>query len=461
MSAQGEQNENKKIAVVGGGLVGCLAACYLAKRNFDVTLYEYRSDIRKMKVVIGRSINMAMSVRGREGLKRIGAEESITSQGIEMHSRMIHDTKGNTGAVPYGKKNQSILSIDRRYLNELLLNEAEKYSNIKIVFNYKLLRCNTNTGELEFENLETKEVVNVKSDLIIGCDGSYSSVRQSLMKEKPIEYSQSYSSGYYLELVIPAVERNGTKTFAMPPNHLHIWPRGQFMLIALPNQDCSFTVTLFMQHHMFEMLKTNAQLLEFFEKYFSDALDLIGRKTLVDIFFTTKPSPLISIKCTPHHGKKCVLLGDSAHSMVPFYGQGMNSGFEDVVVFCELLDKIGFSNLDELLSKYSEFRVPDAHAICDLAVANYEEMRYLVTTRGYKFRKQLDNFLNVLFPKSWIPLYTMVTFTRIRYSEVIQKRKTQDQILDSAKFYSTVLIGVGLASLATYKLLTTKAIKLF
>jgi len=228
---------------------------------------------------------------------------------------------------------------------------------------------------LKSNSLLTKEILNVESDLILGCDGSFSAVRQSLMKDKAIEYSQTYNSGYYLELLIPATKDG---KFVMPSNHLHIWPRGQFMLIALPNQDCSFTLTLFMPLEMFTSLKTHAQVLEFFEKYFLDALDLIGRQTLVDIYFSTKPSPLITIKCSPHHGDKCVLLGDSAHSMVPFYGQGMNCGFEDVVVFCELLDEIGFDNLDKLLDAYSQSRVPDAFAICDLAVANYEEVCFII-----------------------------------------------------------------------------------
>jgi kynurenine 3-monooxygenase len=166
--------------------------------------------------------------------------------------------------------------------------------------------------------------------------------------------------------------RNGT--FAMPPNHLHIWPRGNFMLIALPNQDCSFTCTLFMPNEIFQRIKTPGQVIEFFEKYFYDAIDLIGKQHLIDCYFATKPSPLVSVKCSPHHGQKCVLLGDAAHAMVPFYGQGMNCGFEDVVVFFELLDQYGFDRLGQVLGEYSKQRVPDAHSICDLAQRNYDEV---------------------------------------------------------------------------------------
>lgn len=222
------------------------------------------------------------------------------------------------------------------------------------------------------------------------------------------------------------------------------------MLIALPNQDRSFTLTLFMPKEMFDELTSDYKVVEFFEKYFIDALNLIGREETVKSFFANKPSPLISIKCSPHHGKKCVLLGDSVHSMVPFYGQGMNAAFEDCVVFFEMLDKFGFDNLDKLLNQYSEQRVPDAHAICDLAVHNYTEMRYLVTTKKYKLRKLLDGFLNKLFPKSWIPLYTMVTFTRIRYSECIKKREEQDKLLQKIGNVGS-LLTLGLMGFVAYK----------
>lgn len=191
-----------------------------------------------------------------------------------MYSRMLHDLKGVMSAVPYGKKSQCILSIDRRYLNELLLSEAEKYPNVKIYFNHKLIKCDTNSGELELENTASKDLVKVKTNLIVGADGAYSNVRQSLLKNKPVNYSQSYISSYYMELRIPP---NKDNQFALPPKHLHIWPRGEFMLIALPNQDFSFTCTLFMPLEMFEQINTPNLVLEFFEKNFINALELIGR----------------------------------------------------------------------------------------------------------------------------------------------------------------------------------------
>jgi kynurenine 3-monooxygenase len=270
------QNKDKVIVIVGGGLVGCLAACYFAQRQFQVKLFEYRSDIRQMEVVSGRSINMAMSVRGREALRGINAEEKIVSKGIEMYSRLLHDTNGQTKIIPYGKADQSILSIDRRYLNEILLNEAETYKNVEIKFNSKLVQCNTITGECEFLNLSNDdqyETEFIKAHLIVGCDGSHSAVRNSLLKQRPINFSEQYIQSYYLELSIPP--KNGT--FAIPVNHLHIWPRSDYMLIALPNQDCSFTCTLFMPLVMFDQLKSDEDIIYFFETNFNDALELIGR----------------------------------------------------------------------------------------------------------------------------------------------------------------------------------------
>lgn len=434
-------NKDKKVIIVGGGLVGCLAACYFAERKFQVTLYEYRPDIRKMKVVAGRSINMAISVRGREALRQIGAEEAIVSKGIEMYSRMLHDQTGKMTSVPYGTATQSILSIDRRFLNEILLNEAEKYNNVEVIFNQKLIKCDTVTGKVDFKNQSTNESVTEQADLIIGCDGSHSVVRQSLLKQKPINYSEEYISSYYLELTIPP--KNGT--FAIPSHHLHIWPRGNFMLIALPNQDFSFTCTLFMPLEKFNKINNREQIIDFFNLYFIDALNLIGSDELVESWMSSKPCPLMTIKCEQHHNEKCVLFGDSAHAMVPFFGQGMNCGFQDCEVFFKLFDENnGLENLSTILDKYSEARVPDAKAICDMALGNFVEMSHAVTTKRYMIRKKIDGLLNAIFPNYWIPLYTMVSFTNIRYSEIVKRKITQDKILQwagVALFSSVTILG--------------------
>jgi len=246
-------SEKKVVAVIGAGLVGSLEACYLSRRGYEVHVYEYRDDIRQMEHVPGRSINLAMSVRGLGALNKVGLDEHVRQEyGIPMYARMIHNRDGKTAPIPYGKDNQCIYSVGRRYVNEILLNEGSKDDNITFHFNHKLLKANLDKSELQFERQDVQDpearIVDVKADLVIGCDGAFSAVRKEMMKRPRFNYSQEYIPHAYMELCMPPV--NGD--FAMPPNYLHIWPRGQFMMIGLPNQDKSFTVTLFMPTSTFE-----------------------------------------------------------------------------------------------------------------------------------------------------------------------------------------------------------------
>ncbi|XP_033126151.1 kynurenine 3-monooxygenase-like isoform X2 [Anneissia japonica] len=414
--------------VVGGGLVGSLEACFLAKRGFSVDLYEAREDIRLLEHVKGRSINLALSIRGREALKAVGLEEEVVASGIPMRARRIHDTNGRLSSQPYGTEEQYLLSVDRRKLNETLLSAAESNSDVNLHFSHKLLKADFKDGKAVFLNSEGSEV-EVTADLIVGCDGAYSTLRRQIMKATRLNYSQEYIPHGYMELTIPPSNDN---TFQMEQNFLHIWPRGQFMMIALPNQDKSFTVTLFMPFIMFECIRTREDLLKFFEEQFRDGLRLIGREELCECFFSSKALPLISIKCWPYHvGNNAVILGDAAHAMVPFYGQGMNCGLEDCLVLDEMLGAYG-DDLGKALTCYSIKRNPDVKAICDLAMYNYVEMRDLVNSRWFVFRKKIDSILHFFMPNSYIPLYTMVSFTRMRYHHVINKWKSQSKMIDSA-----------------------------
>jgi len=261
-------------------------------------------------------------------------------------------------------------------------------------------------------------VVTVKSDLVIGCDGAFSAVRKEMMKRPRFNYSQSYIPHAYMELCMPPV--NGE--FSMPANYLHIWPRGQFMMIGLPNQDKSFTLTLFMPNTAFEGLKDRESLLSFFHENFQDSISLIGRDKLVSDYFSNRALSLVSVKCFPYHvADKAVILGDAAHAMVPFYGQGMNCGMEDCVVLDDAFDRHG-DDISKALEDYSRHRNPDAEAICDLAMYNYIEMRDLVNKKSFLLRKKLDNLLHWLFPKWWVPLYTSVTFSSMRYHQCVSNR---------------------------------------
>ncbi|KAF9420868.1 hypothetical protein HW555_003054 [Spodoptera exigua] len=386
---------NKKqldVIVVGAGLVGSLEALYLAKRGHRVRLYEFREDIRKTPQARGRSINLALSVRGRRALKDVGLEtHMIKEHGIPMSGRRIHRTDGSTYVIPYdANTKQNIYSVGRNYLNGLLLQESEQYENVERYFNHKLIESNLKKGSLTFLKTDTNETVNVTADLIIGADGAFSAVRKAMMKQPFFDFSQKYIEHGYLELCIPPADNGG---FLMPANYLHIWPRGEFMMIALPNQDCSWTVTLFMPFTKFKNLDTEEKLLAFFEKYFPDSIPLIGKKKLVEDFFAVSPSPLVAVKCRPYHVEdKALIIGDAAHAV----------------------------------------------------------MRDLVTRPSYKLRKAMDDFIFWLLPNFWVPLYNSVTFSTMPYSRCIKNREWQDRVLK--KFLSIVGIGALIGGAVAFKI---------
>ncbi|KAJ3610818.1 hypothetical protein NHX12_022909 [Muraenolepis orangiensis] len=416
--AEEPRKDNVVVAVVGGGLVGALNACYFARRGFQVEVFESRGDIREAEIVRGRSINLALSHRGRQALSRVGMEEKIVSKGIPMHARMIHSLNGKQSPIPYGKKGQYILSVDRAGLNKDLLTEAESFPNAKMNFDHRLHDWNSDTGCMTFIRPDgTKE--SLQADLIVGCDGAFSTIRKQFLRQGRFDYSQTYIPHGYLELTMPAIDGE----FAMKPNFLHIWPRNTFMMIALPNQDKTFTCTLFMPFDEFEKITSGDEVMDFFQTYFPDAIPLIGVDSLQRDYFRLPAQAMVSIKCSPYHIKdKCVLMGDAAHAVVPFFGQGMNAGFEDCIVFDEIMDQCN-EDFSAVLPEYTRVRVPDDHTIADLAMYNYVEMRAHVNSKWFLFRKKLDNILHFLLPK------TIVTFTRIRYHEALQRWQWQNKIL--------------------------------
>ncbi|XP_053314714.1 kynurenine 3-monooxygenase [Spea bombifrons] len=437
MDKAGKQN----LTIVGGGLVGSLNACLFAKKGFHVDLYEAREDIRTAKIVSGRSINLALSYRGLQALKAVDLEDRVKAKGIPMVARMIHSLSGKKSSIPYGKHNQYILSVDRANLNKELLNAAEKYSNVTLHFEQKLTNCNVDSGTMTFVG-KTGEEIHIKSKLIVGCDGAFSVVRKQFMRRPRFNYSHVYIPHGYKELTIPP--KNGE--FAMEKNYLHIWPRNTFMMIALPNLDKSFTCTLFMPFEEFEKITTAEQVLDFFKTYFPDSIELIGADKLKEDFFLLPPQALISVKCSSFCVEnKCVLMGDAAHAVVPFYGQGMNAGFEDCLLFSELMEQYN-NNFDICLPEFSRLRVPDAHAISDLAMYNYKEMRAHVNSKWFIFRKYVDNILNTIMPSTFIPLYSMVTFSRIRYHEVIKRWKWQSKVIN----IGLIIVGTTISVSSAY-----------
>lgn len=428
-----------KVAVVGGGLVGTLQALFLAQRGLDVQLYESRDDIRESTDAgRGRSINLALSHRGRQALKAVGCETEVLASAIPMHSRMIHLLNGKLSPQPYGTKGEAILSVDRQKLNEFLLNKVEEHPNVTLNFRHKLTRADLAEQKLFFATGKNgAEEATARVDFTFGCDGVFSTVRRQLMRWGMLNYRQEYIEHGYKELTMPPTDSD---RHAMAKNFLHIWPRHEFMMIALPNQDGSFTVTLFMPFKNFNAIETEEDLLAFFVKHFPDSIDKIGPELLVREFFSNPTGSLVSVKCSPHYlDSRTLIMGDAAHAVVPFYGQGMNAGMEDCLVFDELVTDVGGS-LEDAAREYSRTHWRDTHAIADLSMNNYVEMRSHVTSRWFIFRKHLDNLLHWLFPRTFVPLYTMVAFTRIPYHQVVERHERQRHAVDRG------LVVVGLSA---------------
>ncbi|KAG0742831.1 hypothetical protein G6F57_006243 [Rhizopus arrhizus] len=442
------------VSIVGAGLVGALNAIYFAQRGWKVELYELRPDIRLNKESgKGKSINLALSERGLSALRatHLGLEDMILEASVPMKARMVHFGKeGTQMSQPYSIHGQHINAVDRARLNELLLTAAELMDSVTVHFEHRLIQADLDKNQLEFMTKEGKKVID-DSDLIVGADGAYSKTRSQMMRHMRMNLNQEYIDTAYCELMIPPEQGpDGQLRFALDPHHLHIWPRHVFMLIAIPNPDFSFTCTLFMPFKMFEDIKTEDDLFEFFTEHFNDAIPLIGKESLKDSYFHNPKGSLVTIKASPHnYSDKSIIIGDAAHAMVPFYGQGMNCGFQDVEVLHEILDQhsvlpmVGkdgkIKNLKEALDDYSNVRVKDAHAICDLAMYNYYEMRHAVTSLSFLARKRLESSIHALFPHLVIPLYSMVSFSTIPYSVAIQRWHQQTRWL--TLFMTTTTFG--------------------
>lgn len=418
----------KQLTVLGAGLVGSLLSIYLKRRGYEVDLYERREDLRKAGAYGGRSINLALSDRGFASLRRVGLDDEIRKVGIPMHGRMMHDVSGELTYQPYGQEGQSIYSVSRAGLNFKMMDLAED-EGVRIHFNLRCNEVDLDQQVLHFEHGATRQKMSVPYNRLFGTDGAFSSLRSSMMKTDRFEYSQDYLPHGYKELTIPATADG---EFAMEPNALHIWPRGHFMMIALPNPDKSFTCTLFFPYEgspSFEQIKTEADLMAFFREYFPDTIPMMP--TLVEDYFSNPTPSLVTTRCFPWKYKdSALLLGDSAHAIVPFYGQGMNAGFEDVRVFDQLFEKHG-EDWGALFAEFQVIRKADGDAIADLAKANFIEMRDKVADTEFLLRKKIEAKIHAKYPDKWIPLYSMVTFSpQVRYSEAQSRGRAQDALMD-------------------------------
>jgi kynurenine 3-monooxygenase len=422
----------QNILIIGAGLCGSLLALRLGQRGYNVNVYEMRPDLRKTDISAGRSINLAFSDRGNKAMKLVGIEKQVEALCIPMNGRMIHDKQGNTFLSNYsGRDHEYINSISRGGLNALLLNEAEKHDNVTFHFNKKCKSVDFEKTTALFEDYTSKDKFIEDADCIIATDGAGSALRKSYYLERKFlfSFSQNYLTHGYKELSILPTKTGDYKTYK---NALHIWPRGDFMVIALPNLDGSFTVTLFLSYaegeYNFNNLTTPEIVTEFFQKEFPDALALMPN--LVEDFFENPTAPLGTVKCSPWHYKgNTLLMGDSAHAIVPFYGQGMNASFEDVVEFDAVLDKFE-GDWETVFTEYEKTRKKDTDAIADLAIDNFHEMKDHVGQAIFQEKRKIEQALEKEFPNEYSSKYSLVTFNEhIGYREAMLRGRAQDKAI--------------------------------
>jgi len=422
----------QNILIIGAGLCGSLLALRLGQRGYNVNVYEMRPDLRKTDISAGRSINLAFSDRGNKAMKLVGIEKQVEALCIPMNGRMIHDKQGNTFLSNYsGRDHEYINSISRGGLNALLLNEAEKHDNVTFHFNKKCKSVDFEKTTALFEDYTSKDKFIEDADCIIATDGAGSALRKSYYLERKFlfSFSQNYLTHGYKELSILPTKTGDYKTYK---NALHIWPRGDFMVIALPNLDGSFTVTLFLSYaegeYNFNNLTTPEIVTEFFQKEFPDALALMPN--LVEDFFENPTAPLGTVKCSPWHYKgNTLLMGDSAHAIVPFYGQGMNASFEDVVEFDAVLDKFK-GDWETVFTEYEKTRKKDTDAIADLAIDNFHEMKDHVGQAIFQEKRKIEQALEKEFPNEYSSKYSLVTFNEhIGYREAMLRGRAQDKAI--------------------------------
>jgi kynurenine 3-monooxygenase len=428
-------NRQQPLNIVGAGLAGALLAVLLARRGLKIMLYDRRPDPRDTTAEGGRSINLALAARGIRALERAGVMDRIRPLLIPMRGRMVHDPSGAPTLQPYGQREHEVIySVGRAALNRVLIEEAARYNTVTLRFNQTCLRASPERNALRFRHTTSasptgdRVATEYETPLTptIATDGAGSAIRLSLAATQHVAATEAWLDHDYKELTIPAQ----TAANVLDGNSLHIWPRGGFMLIALPNTDGSFTATLFLARtgtNSFASLKNADAASAFFRREFPDALALMPN--LTRDFATNPQGQLGTVRLTPWHvGGSVLLLGDAAHAIVPFHGQGMNAAFEDCTVLDTLLDR--HAEWEPLFNEFSASRRPNADAIAAMALENYTEMRDTVLDAGFVRRKTIAMDLERRFPDRFIPRYSMVMFhPEIPYAEALRRGEIQAEIL--------------------------------
>ena len=416
----------KSVTIVGAGLAGSLCALYLTKRGYKVAVYERRKDLRSEIITAGKSINLALSERGWTALKKVGVDREVMKIAIPMHKRIMHDVNGELTEQLYGNEDQAIYSVSRAQLNIVMMKLAEE-NGVDLYFNEKCVDVDFKNSKVFLNNTINNETREVKFNFLIGSDGAFSAVRNQMIKQYSHEYSYDKIDHDYKELHIPPSSKGN---FLLEKNALHIWPRVNFMLIALANLDGSFTCTLFAPKkgkNSFETLNTKGRVEKYFTDIFPDFFELVPN--LYEQWNANPTSSLGIIKTLPWHFKdKAILIGDAAHATVPFYGQGMNASLEDCRILDELLDKHG-DNLNNCFSEYSKLRRPEGDGLQALSLHNFIVMRDKTTDPHFLLQKKIEQKFGNLYPDKWIPLYSMVSFTNIPYSEAWHIGLKQEKIM--------------------------------
>lgn len=418
-----------KVTIVGAGLVGSLLAIFLAKRGHQVTVFERRGDPRKTDVYAGRSINLVVSHRGWTALRAAGVEDAVRAITVPVHARMTHDRDGTLNRLPYSIDNLAIDAVSRGELNRRLLTEAEKLPGVRVHFDHECVDVDFGSARTVFAHQGASVVED--ADVVFGCDGASSAVRQKMMHGR-FNYSQEFLEHDYRQVVFPAGPDGAPQ---MDPGCLQIWPRRFFMMMGLANPDGSFTGTLFMPNtHTqdapgFDTVQTEAQATAFFSEHFADIPPLVP--DVVQQYLHNPQSTLTVIRCDPWQvNGTAALVGDAAHAVVPFYGEGMNAGYEDCTVLNDLLDAHGDDNWREVLVRYAAARKPNADAIADLSLRNFIEMRDLVADPQFLLRKKIEGRLQAKHPEQWMPLYSQVKFSNIPYLDAWNEGLRHDRIME-------------------------------
>ncbi len=423
------QEDRERVVIAGAGLVGSLMSIYLARRGFQVEIFDKNKDPRRIDLSAQRSsINLSLSERAFIALDRVGVGDEVRALTRSTYGRLIHDRDGGLVYQTYGNNGEATYSIVRNELNAVLLDAAERDFGVRCHFQMKALDIDLETATLKLENTLTGAIQREKADRLIGADGAYSAIRFRLQKVKGFNFQQQYLGHGYKELNIPPGAKGG---WTQRTDAVHLWPRGDHMLLGLPNPDDSFVCSIHMPlegETSFDSFKSPEALLAFFESSFPDIVPEIP--DLAHAFFDHPENHFISVRCYPWtYGERVALAGDSAHAIFPFFAQGTNAGFEDCIALDECLDEYG-DDWRTVLDEYQKRRKPNADAISDMSRRHYREIRELAGDPDFQLRKKIENKLNELDPDRFMSQYTMVTFTSIPYAEALRRGREQDSVID-------------------------------